>query len=98
MFRSLRLQVVNRNISWVLYLDSIEIPIYYEAYFPDIEEVAFDVGRQLKLISVRKGVFSWGDLKIEGKKSFVEYIQENSLINKLIGELKIVAKGKSKKI
>lgn len=73
------------------YLESVEIPIYYEAYFPQIEEVAFDTGRQSKLISVRKGVFNWGDVKIEGRKNFIEHIKENSLINKLISELKTVA-------
>lgn len=38
---------------------SIDVPIYYEPYFPDIEEVIFDAGRQHKIITVYKGEFRW---------------------------------------
>lgn len=75
------------------YLDSLEIPIYYEPYFPDIEEIMFDVGRQIKLISVRKGIFKWGeDVKVDGKKNFIDYIRMNSLQLKLAREISIQAK------
>jgi recombination protein RecA len=53
---------------------SIAIPIYYERYFPDMEEILFNTGRQLKVISVRKGVFTWDEVKTEGKVKFVEQL------------------------
>ena len=74
------------------FLDSLMIPIYYESYFPDIEEMAFDTGRQVKLISVRKGIFSWNDIKIEGRKNFIEEIVKKDLVDKLIEETKTKAK------
>lgn len=66
------------------YIEPLEIPIYYEPYFPDIEEMLFDVGRQLKIISVRKMVYTWKDdegteHKIEGKKAFIDYIKSMGL-------------------
>lgn len=71
--------------------NSIDIPIYYQSYFPDIEERAFDAGRQVKLISVRKGIFKWGELKIEGRSEFITYVKNKNLINKLIDEIKVKA-------
>jgi recombination protein RecA len=71
---------------------SLEIPIYYEQYFPNIEEVAFDTGRQLKIISVRKGVFSWNDLKQEGKTEFIRELKDQKMVSDLIREIKNVAK------
>jgi len=73
------------------FLGSIEIPIYYEAYFPEIEEVAFDFGRQIKLISVRNEVYKWGDVKVKGRKAFIEYIVNNKMIDPLIVALKMKA-------
>lgn len=40
---------------------SIDIPIYYEHYFPDIENIIFDAARQSKIIKVYKGAFNWKD-------------------------------------
>ena len=40
-------------------LDIMDIPIYYEEYFPAAEEIAFDVGRQMKVISIRNKIYSW---------------------------------------
>ena len=37
----------------------IDVPIYYEPYFPDIEEIIFDAGRQHKIITVYKGEFRY---------------------------------------
>lgn len=65
------------------YLSSIDIPIYYEDYFPSIEEILFDTGRQLQIISVRKGVYKWEDVKIEGKNNFIEEIKNKNLTKKL---------------
>jgi len=66
------------------FLDSIEIPVYYEPYFPDVEEMIFDVGRQVKLISVRMGMFKWNDIKVEGRKGFIDYIKMNELVFDLV--------------
>ena len=73
------------------YRDSLDVPIFYEAYFPDIDEIAFDTGRQIKLISVYKGTFNWDGLKIEGRKQFIEHIVKEKLTNKLIEDIKVKA-------
>ena len=70
------------------YFDAIKIPIYYEFYFPGIEGIAFDTARQIKLITVRKNVYSLGDIKIEGRNSFIKHIKDNKLIDKLIKTIK----------
>lgn len=71
--------------------DPLEIPIYYEKYFPDIEEVAFNTGRQLKMISVYLSTYSWKDLKVEGKKAFIEELKKQSLVPQLISDIKATA-------
>jgi recombination protein RecA len=76
------------------YRESLDVPIFYEAYFPEIDEIAFDTGRQIKLISVRKGVFNWDGLKIEGRKQFVDHLIKEKLIDKLIEEIKVKASEK----
>jgi len=73
------------------YRESLDVPIYYEAYFPEIDEIAFDTGRQIKLISVRKGVYNWDGLKIEGRKNFVDHIVKEKLTDKLIKAIKFKA-------
>jgi len=77
----------------------IDIPIYYEPYFPDIEEVLFNVGRQIKLISVRKGVFTWkpssdelDEIKIEGSNNFIQELKDKNLVGHFTKELKEYAK------
>lgn len=67
-------------------LEILDIPIYYEAYFPDIEEMAFDVGRQMKVISVRNQIFSWNGHKSdeEGRKAFIDYFKKNNMVNEFI--------------
>jgi len=70
------------------YFTSIQVPIYYESYFPEIEEIAFDTGRQVKLITVMKGIFKWNDIRIEGKRNFISHILENNLIDDLINDVK----------
>jgi recombination protein RecA len=71
--------------------DAIDIPIYFEAYFPDIEDIAFDTGRQLKLISVWKGIFSWGGIKVEGKKAFIDELKAQGRVAELIDVIKQTA-------
>lgn len=72
--------------------DSILIPIYYEKYFPDIEQILFDAGRQTKLISVRKGVYSWGEIKEEGRAKFIQAVKDKKLAGKLAEEIREQAK------
>ena len=69
---------------------NLEIPIYYEAYFPNIEDITFDTGRQLKMITILNKSFKWGDMeeRIEGKEKFIEYLKDNDLVSKLISEIK----------
>ncbi len=84
-------QVVKNRFAPPIY-ESVNIPIYYKCYFPDIEEILFDAGRQTKVISVRKGVFSWDDVKIEGRKNFIAEIKSKNLTDKLVVEIKSAAK------
>jgi len=62
---------------------SVDIPIYYEPYFPNMEEILFNMGRKMKLVKVRTGVYSWDGHKVEGKEAFIEYLKENSLVDEL---------------
>ncbi len=71
--------------------ESLDVPVYYDAYFPEIDEIAFDTGRQIKLISVRKGIFKWGDLKIEGRKNFIDHCKKEKLIDSLIEAIRSAA-------
>ena len=76
--------------------ENIEVPIYYMEYFPNIEEIMFETGRQLKVISVRKGVFKWTDQKgekheAEGRSDFIEHIKYNELRYSLAKHLYDVA-------
>jgi len=70
---------------------SILTTIYYQPYFPNIEEKLFDLGRQLKIISIRKDVFTWKDIKVEGKSNFIEHIQNNNLCGKLLDDIKKIS-------
>jgi recombination protein RecA len=75
----------------------INIPIYYEPYFPNIEEIIFDAGRQHKVIKIREGIFSWEDKKgnkhkAEGKKAFIELLKKEKLIDELTEDIKTVSK------
>lgn len=63
---------------------TLDIPIYFEPYFPDIDEIAFDAARQLKLISVRKGVFTWEKTKVEGREEFLNTIRQKNQLNALV--------------
>ena len=63
------------------------VPIYYKPYFPNLEERLFESGRQLKLIKVRKGTYSWEDVKIDGRDAFISHIRDNDLIKPLLKSL-----------
>jgi len=71
---------------------SLSIPIYFEHYFPDIEEIAFDVGRYLKIIKVRMNVFSWEEIKAEGKDAFISVLKQGDNLEKLIADIIEAAK------
>jgi recombination protein RecA len=71
--------------------DSLDVPIYYEAYFPEIHEIAFDTGRQVKLITIRKDIYNWDGLKIEGRKQFIDHIIKKKLTDKLIEAIRAKA-------
>lgn len=73
------------------FLETLDVPIYYEPYFPEIQDIVFDAARQIKLISVRSGVFNWNGIKVEGRSNFINYISENKLLDKLIKESKAKA-------
>ena len=66
---------------------SISVPIYFEHYFPDIEEIAFDVGRYLKVIKVRMNVFTWRELKCEGKDTFISLLKKDHNLETLISDI-----------
>jgi recombination protein RecA len=66
---------------------ALSVPIYFEHYFPDIDEIAFDVGRYLKVIRARMNVFSWNDLKCEGKEPFIALLKKEGNLEKLIGDI-----------
>lgn len=77
---------------------TIDLPVYYKPYFPEIEEIAFNIARQVKLVSVRVGVYTWkssypevGDLKIEGKTNFINHILDNDLLYDFVTEIKKTA-------
>lgn len=74
-------------------LEIIDIPIYYEEYFPAAEEIAFDVGRQMKLISIRNNIYSWEGNKSEepGKEAFIKNLKDNGLMGEFMSVIKAQA-------
>lgn len=70
--------------------EGIRIPIYYKPYFPDLEERVFNFGREVKVINKRKTVYSWGDLKVDGREAFIEALGEIDMTD-LIDEMKAAA-------
>lgn len=70
--------------------EGIRIPIYYKPYFPNLEEIVFNFGREVKVISKRLAVYSWGDMKIEGREAFIDALCEIDMTD-LIDELKNAA-------
>ena len=52
----------------------------------------FNFARKEQLITVRKGDFKWGDIKVSGRKSMIDYIEENSLVDTLGYEVHQLAK------
>jgi len=74
---------------------TLDLPVYFKEHFPEIEEVAFNMARQIKLVSVRTGVYTWkssneeiGDIKITGQSAFIKNLMVNSLLVEFIKEIK----------
>jgi protein RecA len=63
---------------------SIRVPIYYEQYFPDLPSTLFEVGRYLKIIRVRMNVYSWNDIKAEGKTAFLAALSSSQKLAALV--------------
>jgi recombination protein RecA len=77
------------------FTQTLQIPVYYKSYFPDIEEIAFDTGRQVRLITVLKEVYKWNDLRLEGRMNFIKAVKDNGLIDELIKDVKQKAEEKN---
>jgi protein RecA len=73
--------------------NGIPCPIYFEPYSPNTATIAFDIGRQLQVVKVREGVFSWkteDDKKVsaEGRKAFIDEIEGQKMLDGLIADIK----------
>lgn len=79
--------IIEKNRFAKPHQSSIKVPIYYEPYFPDVADVAFETGRRTKVIKVRNNIFSWDSIKADGRSSFVEAIKDPDVIEKLISEI-----------
>lgn len=82
---------IQKNRFAAPHFGGIRIPIYYEHYFPQIEETAFEYGRQTKIISVRNSVFSWNGMKVEGKKNFIAELVAQNKVGELVAAIKEAA-------
>jgi len=71
-------------------LDVLDIPIYYEEYFPAAEEIAFNVGRQMKIISIRNKIYNWEGNKSDepGRQAFIDNLKKNGLMAEFISSIK----------
>jgi recombination protein RecA len=74
-------------------LDIMDIPIYYEEYFPAAEEIAFNVGRQMKIVSIRNKIYNWEGNKSddEGKEAFIKNLKDKGLMAQFISDIKAEA-------
>lgn len=68
---------------------SIMIPVYYTYHFPGVEDMVFDQGRKLKVITKYKSEFRWDAVKAEGKAAFLEACKGQ--FGKLVQEIKDAA-------
>jgi hypothetical protein len=87
---------IQKNRFATPHFSGIRIPIYYEEYFPQIEEIVFQVGRQIKVISVRNNVYSWGKLKVEGRKEFINEMVSKNMIGDIVNDIKNAAQNAEK--
>jgi len=68
--------------------DSIIIPVYHMLYSPGFDDIVFNEGRKTKVIGKHLKMFRWNDVKIEGRKEFMNHIRANKLLGALIEEIK----------
>jgi recombination protein RecA len=87
--------IIEKNRFAKPHFGSMKVPIYYEPYFPNIEDVCFNSGRDLKIIKVRNNIYSWKNIKTEGRSAFVEMIKNPEVIDELILIIKDEAKKQS---
>lgn len=78
---------VSKNRFAPPYTQALEIPIYYKAYFPDLDDMLFKFARQIKLVSYYKGQFKWQDIKVETQKEMMDAIKFNGKREDFILEL-----------
>lgn len=78
--------------------ESIEIPVYYKFYFPNFIDHLFNSGRQLNVIRVNKGVYSFGPVKETGRAAFIDAMQkvDASVLDSLVDE--VIAKAEEKEV
>lgn len=65
---------------------SIMIPVYYTYHFPGVEEMVFDQGRKLNIITKYKSEFRWDGLKGVGKQGFLAACSDQ--MGKLVQQIK----------
>lgn len=75
--------------------EGIRIPIYYKPYFPDLEEVILNFGRDVRVISKRKSVYSWDGIKEDGREAFINALSNMDDLTDLIENIKDAAKERS---
>jgi protein RecA len=75
------------------YRDTLEIPIYYEPYFPTLDEMVFDVARQLKIIKPYLKEYRWKDegINVKGRAEFIKNLKFTGTSNKLLAQVSIAA-------
>jgi hypothetical protein len=73
--------------------EGVIIPIYFEPFFPNPEETAFDEGRRTQVVKVREEKFYWkaaADKRIEGvgRRAFIENVMKANLLDALIMDIR----------
>lgn len=75
--------------------ESIEVPIYYKFYFPNFADHLFNAGRQMNVIRIHKGTYSYQDIKEIGRSAFIsKIIADNKVIKSLVSD--VIEKAKEK--
>jgi hypothetical protein len=76
---------------------NISVPIYYEHYFPSIEDFIFSCGRQLKIITIRNGIYKWktGDISADNVEDFMKAVRFKGLKYKIFAEILDAAEEKN---
>jgi protein RecA len=75
---------IEKNRFNVPHSSSISVPIYYEPYFPDVPSTVFELARSLKVVRVRLNVYTWEDIKAEGKSAFLSAVEATGKMGDLV--------------